>query len=372
MPLSGSERKSATILMVDDEEVNLRLLDSILSSAGYSNLISVKDPRDVLSVYRSHDVDLVLLDINMPYMDGYAVMEQLTALEGGMLAPIMMLTAQNTQEFRQRALDNGARDYVTKPFDANELLSRVRNLVEVQLAQKYMRDQNKILERRVTERTIELQEAHNEIHASRLQIVRRLGLAAEYKDEETGLHIIRMSKISTLLGKRAGLDDELCDLLLNAAPMHDIGKIGIPDYILLKPGKFEPEEWEIMKTHAQIGADILSGDNSPLLVMARDIAISHHEKWDGSGYPHGLRGEAIPLVGRITALADVFDALTSVRPYKRAWPTEEALNYILDQSGKHFDPQLVKYFQATLSEIIVIKERYPEPEREDAVAAAGA
>lgn len=362
MLMTSSELKFATILIVDDEEVNLRLLGSMLSTAGYNNLITVKDPRDVLSLYRSHEIDLILLDINMPHMDGYEVMEQLTALEGGELPPIMMLTAQSMQESRQRALDNGARDYVTKPFDASELLSRVRNLLEVQLAHKYMRNQNEILERKVTERTLELQKAHGEIHASRLQIVRRLGLAAEYKDEETGLHIIRMSKISALLGKCAGLDEGQCDLLLNAAPMHDIGKIGIPDRILLKPGKFEPEEWEIMKTHAQIGADILSGDNSPLLVMARDIAISHHEKWDGSGYPNGLRGEAIPLVGRITALADVFDALTSVRPYKKAWPTQEALDYIVEQSGKHFDPALAYHFQMALPEIIVIKEQHSEPE----------
>lgn len=362
MQMTSSDLKAATILMVDDEEVNLRLLETMLATAGYSNLIAVKDPRDVLGIYRANDIDLILLDINMPYMDGYEVMEQLAVLEGDHLPPIMMLTAQSMQEFRQRALDNGARDYVTKPFDANELLSRVRNLLEVQLAHKYMRDQNEILERKVAERTVELQNAHAEIHASRLQIVRRLGLAAEYKDEETGLHIIRMSKISALLGKRAGLDEGQCDLLLNAAPMHDIGKIGIPDHILLKPGKFEPEEWEIMKTHAQIGADILSGDDSPLLVMARDIAISHHEKWDGSGYPHGLSGEAIPLVGRITALADVFDALTSVRPYKKAWPTDEAVDYIIGQSARHFDPELVTHFQSGLPEILEIKEQYPEPE----------
>ena len=362
MQINGPDLKNATILMVDDEEVNLRLLETILANSGYSSLVSTKDPRDVLKLYRANDVDLILLDINMPYMDGYEVMEQLHALEGDELPPIMMLTAQSMQEFRQRALDNGARDYVTKPFDAKELLSRVRNLLEVQLAHKYMRNQNDILEQRVKERTLELEKAHQAIHESRLQIVRRLGLAAEYKDEETGYHIIRMSKIAALLGKQSGLDDEQCDLILNAAPMHDIGKIGIPDHILRKPGKFEPDEWEIMKTHAQIGADILSGDNSPLLVMARDIAISHHEKWDGSGYPHGLKGEAIPLVGRITALADVFDALTSVRPYKKAWSTEDAVALIQEQKGKHFDPTLVEHFLEVLDEVIVIKEEYAEPE----------
>jgi putative two-component system response regulator len=359
--MNGVNLELATIMMVDDEEVNLRLLRSMLSNSGYKNLIATRDPREVLGLYQAHEVDLILLDINMPYLDGYQVMQQLVGLAGEQLPPIMMLTAQSMQEFRQRALDSGARDYVTKPFDARELLSRVRNLLEVQLVNKYMRNQNEILEARVAERTVELQNAHAEIHASRLQIVRRLGLAAEYKDEETGLHIIRMSKISALLGQEAGLDTGDCDLVLNAAPMHDIGKIGIPDHILRKPGKFEPHEWEVMKTHTLIGADILSGDKSPLLVMAREIAISHHEKWDGSGYPYGLRGDAIPLVGRIIALADVFDALTSVRPYKKAWSTADALDYIRNQSGKHFDPALVRHFQSILDGVVAIKEEYAEP-----------
>lgn len=370
MEIINSELGQATILMVDDEDVNLRLLETILSSVGYKHLISTNDPREVLKIYRMHEVDLILLDINMPYMDAYEVMEQLNVLEGDNLPPIMILTAQSMQEFRQRALDSGARDYVTKPFDANELLSRVRNLLEVQLAQKYMRDQNNILEQRVLERTQDLQQAHEALHESRLQIVRRLGRAAEYRDEETGLHIIRMSKVAALLGGQAGLDEEQCDLILNAAPMHDIGKIGIPDQVLLKPGKFEPKEWEIMKSHAQIGANILSGDDSDLIVMARDIAISHHEKWDGSGYPNGLKGEAIPIVGRITALADVFDALTSARPYKKAWSIEDAVSYLVEQSGKHFQPELVKHFQELLPDIIAINEEYAEPKVENVESAS--
>lgn len=369
MHVINTEIEGATIMMIDDEDVNLRLIETILASAGYRHFISTSDPREVLKLYRQHEVDLILLDINMPYMNGYEVMEQLSVLEGEDLPPIMMLTAQSMQEFRQRALDSGARDYVTKPFDANELLSRVRNLLEVQLAHKYMRNQNNILEQRVIERTRELQQAHTDLHESRLQVVRRLGRAAEYRDEETGLHIIRMSKVSALLGKQTGLPEEQCDLILNAAPMHDIGKIGIPDHILLKPGKFEPEEWEIMKTHAQMGADILSGDDSELMVMARDIAISHHEKWDGSGYPNGLKGEAIPIVGRITALADVFDALTSVRPYKKAWAVDDAVAYVIDQSGKQFDPKLVGHFQEILPKIIAIKEKYGEPEPEGDLSA---
>jgi putative two-component system response regulator len=196
---------------------------------------------------------------------------------------------------------------------------------------------------------------------TRMEIIRRLGRAAEYRDNETGLHIIRMSKFSEILGRTAGMDADWCEMLLNASPMHDIGKIGIPDRILLKPGKFEPEEWEIMKTHAAIGAEILSGHHSDLMEMARVIAITHHEKWDGTGYPNGLKGEDIPLVGRIVALADVFDALTSERPYKKAWSVEDALGYLLENRGMHFDPNLVGVFEKVLPEILAVREQYAEP-----------
>lgn len=348
-----TESLKANILIVDDEPVNIMLLEKILATRGYSNIVSTTDPTQTLPLYLEHKSDLILLDINMPVMDGYAVMEQLNAEVGKNLVPILVLTAQHTQSFRQRALDNGALDYVTKPFNAEELLSRVHNMLEVQMAHKYMRHQNEILEQKVQERT-------KAIHHTRLQVVHRLGRAAEYRDEETGLHIIRMSKMATVIAKEAGFDDKQCDLLLNAAPMHDIGKIGIPDHILLKPGKFEPEEWKIMQTHAQIGADILSGDDSKLMIMAHDIALTHHEKWNGKGYPNGLKGEDIPFVGRVTALADVFDALTSKRPYKEEWPIEKAVNLIKEESGEHFDPQLVEAFLAKLPEIIEIKEKYAE------------
>ena len=356
------ELKTACILAVDDELPNVKLLERMLAAKGFGNVLSTQDPRQVLGLVQDNDVDLILLDINMPHMDGYQVMEQLQAvipLDG--LPPILVLTAQHSQDFRQRALDSGARDYVTKPFDADELFSRVKNLLEVHQANKYMTQENAILDERVRQRTEELEAAHKLLHESRLQVVRRLGRAAEYRDNETGLHIIRMSKMAALIAKAAGMNEEECDLLLNAAPMHDIGKIGIPDHILLKPGKFEPDEWEIMKTHAQIGADILSGDDMPLLNMASDIALTHHERWDGNGYPNGLEGEGIPLVGRITALADVFDALTSVRPYKKAWTVEDSVALIKEESGKQFDPELVEYFLAILSDIVNIKTEFAEP-----------
>lgn len=363
--------KRANILLVDDEEANLKLLTRILQSAGYQNIVATRDARQTLPLLQEHHSDLILLDLNMPHMNGYEVMDQLrTQIDPERQPPILVLTAQNMQDFRQRALDSGARDYVTKPFDIQELLSRVRNLLDVHCAQKFMRNQNHILEEMVETRTRALQDAHQKLRESRLQVVRRLGRAAEYRDNETGLHIIRMSKIAALLGQAAGMDDDSANLLLNASPMHDIGKIGIPDHILLKPGKFEPEEWEIMKTHAQIGADILAEDDSDLLRMAREIALTHHEKWDGSGYPNGLRGEAIPLVGRITALADVFDALTSVRPYKKAWSVEDAVSLIQSESGKHFDPSLVEHFLRQLPEILDIRDKYAEPDTTQKHAAA--
>lgn len=351
----NTDSKQAKILVVDDEFANVRLIEKLLQMKGYQNVVCTMEPLQALSLYKEHNFDLILLDLDMPKLDGYGVMEQLKEYTDGKLPPVLVLTAQHMQEYRQRALDNGALDYVTKPFNAEELASRVNNLLQVQMAQKYMRYQNKILEQKVRERT-------EIIHDTRLQVVRRLGRAAEYRDNETGLHTIRMSKMAMVIGQAAGMDEQQCDLLLNAAPMHDVGKIGIPDHILLKPGKLDADEWAIMQTHAQIGADILSGDDSDLMIMAYDIAISHHEKWNGKGYPHGLKGENIPLTGRITAIADVFDALTSERPYKEAWPVEKAVALIKAESGEHFDPELVEHFLANLDVLIVIKEKYAEPE----------
>jgi putative two-component system response regulator len=351
----NTDPKLANILVVDDEFANVRLIEKLLQARGYTSVTCTQEPLKVVELYKVHDFDLILLDLNMPQLDGYGVMEQLKESTNGKLPPILILTAQHMQEFRQRALDNGALDYVTKPFNAEELASRVNNMLQVQMAQKYMQYQNEILEQKVRERT-------EIIHETRLQVVRRLGRAAEYRDNETGLHTIRMSKMAMVIGEAAGLDAQQCDLLLNAAPMHDVGKIGIPDHILLKPGELDANEWAIMQTHAQIGADILSGDDSDLMKMAYDIAISHHEKWNGKGYPHGLKGEDIPLTGRITAIADVFDALTSERPYKEAWPVEKAVALIKEESGEHFDPALVEHFLNNLDILIVIKEKYAEPE----------
>ncbi len=353
--MNHDQLERSLIFVVDDEASNLKLLDRMLRSDGYGHLVLIDDPREVLAQYRAARPDLILLDINMPHLDGYEVMSQLTRLNDPLLPPIVILTAQHTRDYLLRALASGARDFVSKPFDRNELLMRVRNLLDAQLAHRMLHDRKSVLEQLVRERT-------EALHHTRLQVVQRLGMAAEYRDEETGNHILRMSHICALLAKEVGWDDARCDLILNASPMHDIGKIAIPDAVLLKPGPFEPHEWEIMKTHSAVGASLLEGDDSDLLCMARDIALTHHEKWDGSGYPGGLAGEDIPVSGRIAALADVFDALTSVRPYKKAWSVDDAVEYIKQNSGKHFDPALVEVFVRNLPHIVAIKERFPESE----------
>lgn len=355
---------AASILVVDDEAANVRLMQKTLASAGYREVAAAQDPRTVVGLCAERHFDLLILDLNMPHLDGFQVMEQLSAQLGARKPAILVLTAQHSRDARIRALETGARDFVGKPFDRLELLARVRNLIEVQLAHFAMRNQNELLELKVRERTRMLQ-------SSRLQVVQRLGRAAEYRDNETGLHIMRMSNMSALLACEAGLDSYQCELLLNASPMHDIGKIGIPDHILLKPGKLEPEEWETMKTHTLIGADLLAGDDSDLMMMAHDIALTHHEKWDGSGYPHGLEGDAIPLVGRVVALADVFDALTSKRPYKPAWPVERAVALIREQAGRHFDPELTRLFLSVLPAVLEISNEYAEPGSLDQVLEQG-
>jgi len=351
--MSAAFLNDQRILVVDDEPANLKLLDKMLGLQGYANLDLVQDARHVLEHYRAARPDLILLDINMPHLDGFQVMEQLQALNDPLLPPIVILTAQHGRDFLLRALAAGARDFITKPFDRNELLMRVRNLLEAQLAHRMLFDQKSVLEDMVRTRT-------EELRRTRLQVVQRLGRAAEYRDEETGNHILRMSHTCALLARTAGWSEADCELILHASPMHDIGKIGIPDAILLKPGRFEPHEWEIMKTHAAIGAQLLEGDDSELMRMARDIALSHHEKWDGSGYPQGLAGEAIPQAGRIAALADVFDALTSVRPYKQAWSVEAAVDYIRDHRGRQFDPALVDAFLRQLPGILDIRRRFAD------------
>ena len=353
--VSEKDIKDSQILIVDDEEANIILIERILTIGGYHNFQSTTDSTKAIELYQQQKSHLILLDLNMPVFDGFDVMHQLAAIEDGDSFPsILVLTAQTDRDTRIRALDSGAKDYVHKPFDRVELLSRIRNQLEVKRLHETIQDQNNFLEEKVAERT-------QELHNTRLEVIHRLGLAAEYRDNETGLHIIRMSKVSAELARAIGLPENECEMILNSSPMHDIGKLGIPDSVLLKPGKLDADEWQIMKTHTLIGAEILSGGDSELLEQALLIAMTHHEKWDGTGYPKGLKGEEIPLVGRIVALADVFDALTSERPYKKAWSVHAAIEYIKDMSDKQFDPELVKVFVSILPKVQEISDRYREP-----------
>ncbi|HEC28514.1 MAG TPA: response regulator [Gammaproteobacteria bacterium] len=343
----------ANILIVDDQEMNVKLLDKILRQSGFTNITCTSDSRQVEQLYLENDFDLVLLDIRMPHLDGFEIIEKLDSIEKDSYVPILVLTAQNDQQTKLNALKLGAKDFLTKPFDQTEVMLRINNLLEVRLLHKQQKSLNMALDLRVQERTQELND-------TRLEVIRRLGRAAEFRDNETGFHIIRMSQYAQLITLSVGLGAEEAELILNASPMHDIGKIGIPDNILLKPGKLDSNEWEIMKTHSAIGAEILSGHDSELMIMAREIALYHHEKYDGSGYPAGLAGADIPIAARIVALSDVFDALTSERPYKKAWPVEEAVAEIKQSSGQHFDPELVHAFEKTLPDILDVRVQYLE------------
>ena len=344
---------TAKILIVDDEPSIVTLLHDILSTAGFTAVRSATDVQDIVDLYQTWHPDLIILDIHMHPADGFQIMAALTPFEPDYL-PILVLTGDTSRGVRQRALETGARDFLNKPFSTVEALARIRNVIEVRLLQRELRMHNAMLEDKVRERTQELQE-------TRMEIIRRLGRAVEYRDNATGLHVIRMSYFAESLARAYGLSERECDLLLHASPMHDIGKIGIPDRILLKPGQLDPEEWAVMQTHAAIGAELLSGNGSDLMQMAYTCALTHHERWDGSGYPQGLREETIPLVGRITAICDVFDALTSTRPYKRAWSVEEALREIEMRSGTYFDPTLVTSFLDIFPEISMIQQRYADP-----------
>ena len=351
---------TAKILIVDDKPVNVDLLETMLMMSGFSNVHSTTDSREVEVMHSQEDYDLILLDIRMPYMDGFEVMQALSKDVSDDYLPVLVLTAQQDMETRMRALELGAIDYITKPFDSNEVLNRINNILLVRRVFNIRKDQAQILEEKVQERTAQLQQRSLELEKTRYAIIRCLGRAGEYRDNETGFHVLRMSKSSQVLALAAGLGETQAELILNASPMHDIGKIGVPDHILLKPGKLEKDEWEIMQTHVAIGGEILKEDDSELMKMAHSIAMSHHEKFDGSGYPMGLKGKDIPIEGRISAICDVFDALTSERPYKKPWSVEDAMKLIREGAGSHFDPELVDTFSAVLPEILNIRAQYSD------------
>ena len=320
------------LLLVDDEPTNLQVLRHVLQ-ADY-RLLFATDGARALQVAREQLPQLILLDIMMPGMDGYAVCRALKADPATAGIPVIFVTALNDSQDETAGFDVGAVDYITKPVSPPVVRARVRTHLSLVRME--------------------------ELRETRLQIVQRLGRAAEYKDNETGLHVIRMSHFSKLLALAAGCSPAWAEDLLNAAPMHDVGKIGIPDAVLRKPGPLDADEWATMRRHPEIGAEIIGEYPSGVLQLAREIALAHHEKWDGSGYPRGLAGEAIPLSARIVAIADVFDALTTRRPYKEPWPVQDALDHIAAQAGKHFDPALVALFAPLLPQLLEIRARWAE------------
>lgn len=321
-----------TLLLVDDEPANLQVLRHTLQ-ADY-RLLFARDGQAALDRVHADRPDLVLLDVMMPGMTGYEVCTTLKQDPWTANIPVIFVTALADAENEHNGLDIGAVDYISKPFNPSVVRARVRT-------------------------HLSLVQAH-EVMTTRLQIVQCLGRAAEYKDNETGMHVVRMSHYARTLAKAMGFPDQVADELLHAAPMHDVGKIGIPDAILTKPGKLSDDEWMVMKQHTVIGAEILGQHPSGLLNLAATIARSHHERWDGTGYPDGLKGENIPVAARIVAVADVFDALTSERPYKHAWPVDEALDFIRQQRGQHFDPAVVDVFIEHLPEILAIRQRWAD------------
>jgi putative two-component system response regulator len=328
-PLQG-----LSILILDDEARNIDVLQRLLTRSGYREVRATTDAVVALGMFRERSPDLILLDLHMPVMDGFAVMAAVREHNpAGTYLPILVLTGDLETHTKERALSAGATDFVTKPFEATEVLLRIRNLLETRHLHIRLQRYNEELEEKVRERTRELDDAQ-------VEILQRLALAAEYRDDVTGQHAQRVGTIAALLARELGMDEDGADLIQRAAPLHDVGKIGIPDAILLKPGRLTPGEFDVMRTHVAIGARILDGSHFDLLKLAREIALSHHERWDGSGY-NGLKGPEIPVSGRLVAVADVFDSLGHERPYKRALPLEEVVETISSERGRHFDPDVV-------------------------------
>ncbi len=326
--------KPGRILIIDDEETNIRLLERILAKAGYVDVASTTNSVDAYALQKKYKPDLVLLDVHMNGKDGFQVLEEIVGHDADSEhVPVLMITADDSAHVKRRALALGAKDFLSKPFDSAEVLLRIRNLLETRFLYRKLRRQNTELEQKVTERTRELEQ-------SQLEVLDRLAVAVEFRDDDTGNHTKRVAQVSAMLGEAIGLESATLELITRAAPLHDIGKVGIPDSILLKAGPLTGEEFEIMKTHTVIGARMLSKGRSELVRFSQRIARSHHEWWDGSGYPDRVSGQSIPLEARIVAAADFLDALTHDRPYRPAWGMEETLAEIKRRSGSHFDPTI--------------------------------
>jgi putative two-component system response regulator len=338
LAVTAPQFSRARIFVLDDRQENIELLEQLLKGWGYEDIVATTDSATALESCIGCQPDLILLDLQMPPPNGFDVMRALAEqVDDGSFLPILVLTADLSDDVRERALALGAKDFLSKPFNFNEIRLRVANLLETRRLHLALRDQNDTLDRRVRDRT-------RLLHVAREELLDRLSLAAEYRDDATNQHAKRVGRTAALLARELGLPDARVELIRRAAPLHDIGKIGIPDGILLKPGKLTPSEVVTMRGHAALGAKILGGSEAPVLQQAEEIAISHHERWNGEGYPGRLAGEAIPLAGRLVALADVFDALTHERPYKEAMPVALAVTAIEALSANHLDPRVVDAF----------------------------
>lgn len=341
------------VLIVDDTEVNLLLLGTLVRRLPDTQAHGFSVPAQALAFARDTPVDVVVVDFMMPDMDGLQFIDEFRRIPGAQSIPVLMVTANDERAVRYRALDSGADDFLSKPVDHLEFIARARNLLKLSDATRKLTNQAAWLAESVRQATQEVRERERET-------VMCLAKAAEYRDADTGMHILRMSHYSQLIARQLQLPESDQELLLDAAAMHDIGKVAIPDRVLLKAGTLDAEELALMQRHAALGHELLRGSTSPLLQAGAAIALGHHEKFDGSGYPQGLKGEAIPIFSRIVAVADVFDALSSDRPYKKAWPIEQAADYLRANRCSHFDPTCVDALLNAWPEVLAIRERFQD------------
>ena len=376
-PLGENEYADARILIVDDEPLNIEVVREYLGMEGYRQVQATTDPVEALSTLDANDYDLVMLDIQMPLVNGFEILQTIRESKKFKTLPVVILTASTDDETRLQALQLGATDFLAKPVNQFELTARVRNLLSVKTHQDQLKVYSQELEQRVRQRTAELE-------ASRREVIHCLARASEFRDDDTGNHVLRVGRYARLIAAELGMDEDYLELIEPAAQLHDVGKIGIPDSILLKPGKLTEDEFEYMqrhcgfgkriisplniegsvavRRHAEIGSRIMDSASSPVLEMAKRIALTHHEKYDGSGYPLGLAGEDIPLEGRITAVADVFDALSSKRPYKPAFPMEKCFAILKQDRGTHFDPDCIDAFFRCRQQIIEAQLSFADAE----------
>jgi putative two-component system response regulator len=354
---------TADVLVVDDDPGVQRMMRRILSRAGY-NVHIADGGQEAFDKIAAGLPDLIMLDLSMPMIDGFEIATYLKSNPKTRDIPILLITGLASSQNHVKALDLGVNDFLSKTAEPEEILARIRSHLKIKQLNDQLSDYRDSLEKTVALRTAQLKDAS-------METIWRLTAASEHRDNETGEHIKRMSHYAAAIARQMGLNNKAVETLLYAAPMHDIGKIGIPDGILLKPDKLDGREWEIMKSHTTIGAEILAGSNVDMVKMGRVIALTHHEKWDGSGYPRGLKGSKTPLIGRIVAIADVFDALTSKRPYKEAFSVEESNRIIYEGRGSHFDPEVVDAFFSIQDTILEIKAQYRDKENKTPAAAAG-